>query len=598
MIKMKSKTNLRMVFTFLFFILIISSSLSLFTGTNISSKTSLDTKFFEELHNSGSDDYTNKPWINNSIFQEPVDPWYPTIEGDVSDAIMSTSPNQANYVVIGNSGNYVFAETPDETWSVNSDSEWGPLPNLAYYNNNYSTDKYGAFLTYTWDEDGAGGQLGQLPSVQWKKTIPNVPVDMSDYIITSASLKVIFNATVQATDHTNGGLDCPGDTVGQFFNGDFVRFYVKLSDPNNSTRFTQAYNQSRYLGQDARADGGGKDYFPNSALSPSESRLIGDLESLFELNHTSLTILVGINIFCEDNNAAFDHDYWEKLRIKYVNLTFTYEKKIDQFTAMSWNQDLNAVNHTKINSTIQITNANLNFKFKIDQNWTEASQNSHIRIFIEDRKYQQTISLIDYVYSTEVQDARIGGFDIVSKILPYEEFTLSIQVYLAEDFGLDHNITISVTDVYLSISWTESWTDPTPPQPDPEPWIFATLLGLVSVATVFLGGYFIAYQRVLKYPRAIRKVRKYKRTLDSSAAPEVLIIPQDVAFKKSYNRELGEISRAFRLKAGEPRVTRVMERLKIKKQLSESSTFMGESEELISKSLEKKEELDKLLDKS
>lgn len=590
---MKYRSKIKMVFSFLFVILIISS-LSLFIGTNSSSKTALNTRSFEELHASGREVYTNEPWINNSIFQEPIDPWYPTIEGDVSDAITSTSPNQANYVVIGNSGNYVFAETPDETWNVNSDTEWGPLPDLAYYNNNYSTDKYGAFLTYTWDENGAGGQLGQLPSVQWKKTIPNIPVDMSDYIITSASLKVMFNATVQATDHTNGGLDCPGDTVGQFFNGDFVRFYVKLSDPNNSTRFTQAYNQSRYLGQDARADGDGKDHFPNSILSPSESRLIGDLESLFKLNHTSLTILVGINIFCEDNNAAYDHDYWEKLRIKYVNLTFTYEKRIDQFTAISWNQDLNAVNHTKINSTIQITDANLNFKFKIDQNWTEASQNSHIRIFIDDRKYQQ-IGLIDYVYSPEFQDAQIGGFDIVSKILPYEEFTLSIQVYLAEDFGLDQNITISITDVYLSISWTESWTDP---QPDPEPWIFAALLIFVSVATVCLGGYFIAYQRFLKYPRPIRKVRKFKRTLNKRTAPDVVIIPQEIAFKKSYKNELGDASKLIKIKPSGLKASKVIEKGKSIEQPKTTLEKKISSDELIKASLEKKLELDKVVDKS
>jgi len=582
-----------MVFSFLFVILIISS-LSLFIGTNSSSKTALNTRSFEELHASGREVYTNEPWINNSIFQEPIDPWYPTIEGDVSDAITSTSPNQANYVVIGNSGNYVFAETPDETWNVNSDTEWGPLPDLAYYNNNYSTDKYGAFLTYTWDENGAGGQLGQLPSVQWKKTIPNIPVDMSDYIITSASLKVMFNATVQATDHTNGGLDCPGDTVGQFFNGDFVRFYVKLSDPNNSTRFTQAYNQSRYLGQDARADGDGKDHFPNSILSPSESRLIGDLESLFKLNHTSLTILIGINIFCEDNNAAYDHDYWEKLRIKYVNLTFTYEKRIDQFTVMSWNQDLNAVNRTKINSTIQITDAILNFKFKIDQNWTEASQNSHIRIFIDDRKYQQTIGLIDYVYSPEFQDAQIGGFGIVSKILPYEEFTLSIQVYLAEDFGLDHNITISITDVYLSISWTESWTDP----PNPEPWIFAALLIFVSIATVCLGGYFIAYQRFLKYPKPIRKVRKFKRTLNKRTAPDVVIIPQEIAFKKSYKKELGDASKLIKIKPSGLKASKVIERGKSTQQPKTTLEKKISSDELIKASLEKKSELDKVVDKS
>jgi len=592
---MKTKSRLKIIFCFMFVVVIISS-LNFFIGTFSSGKTFIDTRSFEELHTSGTTSHSNEPWVVNPTFIEPVDPWYPTIEEDVSDASTSASPNQANFVVIGNSGEYNFAETPDETWNVNNDPEWGPLPNLAYYNNNYSTDKDGAFLTYTWDEDGAGGQLGQLPSVQWKKTIPNVPVNMSDYVITSASLKVMFNATVQATDHAGGGIDCPGDTVGQFYNGDFVRFYVKLSDPNNSTRFTQAYNQSRYLGQDARADGDGKDHFPDSILSPSESRLIGDLESLFELNHTSLTILIGINIFCEDNNAAFDHDYWEKLRIKYVNLTFTYEKRIDQFTAVSWNQDLNAINPIEINSTIRITDANLKFKFKIDQNWTEASQNSRIRIFIDDRKYQQTLNLIDYVYSPEFQDAQIDGFNITSKILPYEEFTLSIQVYLAEDFGLAHNITISITDVYLSISWIESWIDP--PSTIPEPWIFAALLVFVSTAALVLGGYFIYYYRVLKYPRPVRKVRKFRRTLNRSSAPNVLIMPRERAFKNSFKKEVGDASKMVKLKPSQSKAPAVTEKGEFEAELEKTLDKKIKSDQLIKESIEKKSELDKIVDKS
>ncbi|MFX1554412.1 MAG: hypothetical protein ACFFBV_10845, partial [Promethearchaeota archaeon] len=543
----------------LLFVILIISSLCMFIGKNSSNKIYINTNSFEELETSGTSYHNNEPWIVNPTFIQPVDPWYPTIEEDVSDASTSTSPNQANFVVIGNSGQYSFAETPDETWNVSSDPNWGPLPNLALYDNNYSTDKYGAFLTYRWDENGMGGQLGQLVSVQWKKNIPNVPVNMSDYIITSASLKVIFNATVQALDHTNGGIDCIGDSVGQIDNGDFVRFYTTLSDPNNISIIPQAYNKSNnnppYLGLDARADLDGKDHFADTILSPSESFLIDDLESLFKLNHTSLTILIGIDIHCEDNNAVYDDDYWEKLRIKYVNLTFTYEKRIDQFTAISWNQDLNAVNRTRINSTIQIIDANLNFKFKIDQNWTEASQNSHFRIFIDDRK-SWTKFLIDYVYSPEFQDAEIGGIDIVSKILPYEEFTLSIQVFLAEDFGLAHNITISITDVYLNISWIESWTEPS----IPEPWIFALLLILVSIGAISLGGYLIAYQRVLKYPRPVRKVRKFRRTLNKSSAPDVAILPREIAFKKSYNRELVETSKGLKLKPSESKVAKVIKK--------------------------------------
>ena len=75
-----------------------------------------------------------------------------------------------------------------------------------------------------------------------------MPVNMSDYIITSASLEVVFNATVtaQGTDplqpHIHGierpgdyteGLNPPADT--QFGIGDFVTFYALISDVENNS---------------------------------------------------------------------------------------------------------------------------------------------------------------------------------------------------------------------------------------------------------------------------------------------------------------------------------------------------------------------------
>ena len=65
---------------------------------------------------------------------------------------------------------------------------------------------------------------------------------------------------------------------------------------------------------------------------------------------------------------------------------------------------------------------------------------------------------------------------------------------------------------------------------------------------MFLGGYFIAYQRVLKYPKPVRKVRKFKRTLNRSTAPDVIIMPRDVAFKKIYNRETVKASKLLNIK--------------------------------------------------
>ena len=146
---------------------------------------------------------------------------------------------------------------------------------------------------------------------------------------------------------------------------------------------------------------------------------------------------------------------------------------------------------------------------------------------------EQTISLIDYIYSPSFQEAKSGGFDITSKILPYENFTLSIQVFLAEDFGLDSNRTISITEVYLYISYIETFSDIFS-----EPWIFTGLFIIAVFAATALGGYLIAYQSYLKYPVPVRKVRKYRKTLSSDKTPGVGIVSQKTSFSKHYHAEL------------------------------------------------------------
>ncbi|MHA1486456.1 MAG: hypothetical protein ACTSSC_04730, partial [Promethearchaeota archaeon] len=205
----------------------------------------------------------------------------------------------------------------------------------------------------------------------------------------------------------------------------------------------------------------------------------------------------------------------------------------------SWAQDLEEIN----GSNVRITDANLNFNYKLDKNWTDSSINSKIRIFINERQYEyDPINLIDYVYSTSFQEARSGGFDITEIMLPYENFRLSIQVFLAEDFALDSSINISITDVYLYISYTETFNDPI----IPENLLFAGLFIISLIGAGALVAYLIAYQTYLKYPVPIRKVRKYRKTLSSEKTPGVGIVTQKTSFSKDYNQELKKTNRLLK----------------------------------------------------
>jgi hypothetical protein len=313
--------------------------------------------------------------------------------------------------------------------------------------------------------------------------------------------------------------------------GDFAEFYILISDIDNTQEYQLAYYQTFDLGRDSPYTPNITDTIMNSV---PENALISLLSAVLSTDNYNFTITMGIDIYCEDNEHGADDDQWDSLLIKSLNLIFSYQKKIDKSTSLAWNQNLNEIN----GSSVQITGANLKFKYKIDQNWTESSQNSQIRIYINDRKIEQTISLIDYIYSSSFQEAKSGGFDISSKILPYENFTISIQVFLADDFGLDHDITISITDVYLYISYKEYF-----PDIFSEPWIFAGLFIIAIIGASLLAAYLIAYQTYLKYPVPVRKVRKYRKTLIKVKDPGVHIIKRKSSFKKIFRNELDKTSK-------------------------------------------------------
>jgi hypothetical protein len=473
--------------------------------------------------------HTNDPWIENHPLSDP----YTILAGDLSDVEASTSLNQANIKIIGDTQTkeVLLNSATQSNWNdfILDESEVVPQRASVPY---YGIDDNGAWCSHWWWEGESGGQPKNTPEMHWKTNV-SMPVDMSDYNITSVSFNAVINASVDRN------IDVEGDTyarwspsqasIDQYQEFDSVTFYVYISDldVNELSLYPIAKNKTVYLGSDTLPlydIEGNIGTFGNQAIIDAINNVLA-----LDPGHNNFTIILGIYIYCEDNLSSTDRDYWNDLRFKSLNLTFTYEKKINQFTSGSWAQDLEEVK----GSNVRITGANLNFEYKIDQSWTEASQNSRFLVKINDRVFDPALYFINYVYDTEFTEAKSGGFDITDIMVPYENFTLSIQVYLAEDFGLSNNITISITNVNLLISWTEIITVPVE-----ENWLFVGLFIIAVIGATVLGGYLIAYQAYLKYPVPVRKVRKYRKTLSSAKTPGVGIAGQKASFEKNYHTEL------------------------------------------------------------
>ncbi|MFX1322123.1 MAG: hypothetical protein ACFFAQ_10815 [Promethearchaeota archaeon] len=548
----------------------------------------------KNIHTSGVESYT-KQWLKNSDFSSQ-ESWESQIIGDNRDAVTYIGEEHGNYEIIGDSGvKSIDKPLNDGSWTNNTNPKFPIEPDT------YGINSDGCYVSHTWNE--WEDQTRNTPSMQWKQNV-TMPVNMSDYIITSAFLEVIFNATVTAEGpnpsqrHING-IERPGDytesnppSVPQFGIGDSARFYVLISDVENNNEYQIAVNQTTDLGQDGLPYHSVmvNNYTDTPLNIVPEDLLISYLTSILEHDNYNFTITLGIDIYCEDNEYNVDIDVWDLLIIRSFNLTFTFEKRIDKFTTVSWSQTGNAILGT------QVTDASLNFTYSINETWPEAlSPNTEMRILINDNAYKRPIKLSKF--TSTFKEERINGTDFISLFQRKVNITLSLQLFLLDTFALDHNLTISIDDVYLKITYIVVTLEFYQ-----EPWFFALLLIIASIIGACIGGYLIAYYKVLRYPRPVRKVRKYRKTLRRTNAPSTPIIGSEKAFKGAYLRELAAVAAIAKVspavqktisgKATEPKQAPPAE---VKTKTLEEKI---EQDKLIEKSLEKKEELDKLVEKA
>jgi hypothetical protein len=485
-------------------------------------------------------EHLDQDWLLNPTFDAPIEPpWFSTRNGDLTDINASTSLGFANYEVLGGQGSYSnVTNTPLA-------SDWDEFNNTYFIlpDGTHEINENGCEASHEFQENT--DQSRNRPSVHWRRNI-TMPVDMSDYIITSASISAIVNGSGDTNLETPSD-DLSYDGAGYFATYyDYARFYIKLSNLDYINLFEVAYFQTVDLGigDQFRQTVGVIDYLNDTFMTfIDEPTLIFYLTKALETDSYNFGITLGIDIYCEDNYNAADRDTFYSLLIKSVNLTIGYEKKIDQLSSISWIQQAPEIN----GSNVKVTESNLKFKYKVSELWSaNLSSNSEIRILINGKQHSETIKLT----SAEVifQEAKIEGFNLIDITFPYEVLNISLQFFLADEFGLNKSYTFSIDDVYLEISYTETIVDP---GGNPEPLIFRVLLTIAIIAGICIGGYFIAYYKLLRFPKAVRKIRKYRNTLRSTQNPSKEIITREKGFKDTYNKELNKTTKHLKGKPTE-----------------------------------------------
>jgi len=453
-----------------------------------------------KLHTQTEKSYTAQV-LEDPSFDSPISSWNNSVEGDETDVNATNHNGSANFEILGDKREYNFYSdlTQDWNWNVSFKPNYPGLPDR------YELNSSGACVSHYWYE-GAD----QNVKVNWNRTL-KMPANISDYIITSANITAIFNATVQATpslddsviggdEHTGAidvlsddGIDQDPTQPFQAIDGDFVRFYVLISDTENDNAFEVAHYQTHELGQDEPEINHLNDTI---MVSVPEETLIFYLTTALDDDFKDFTISVGMRIWSEDSFAQ-DADNWTLLILKSVNLTFFYEKIIDRTTSVSWNQNLDKISDIS-KYKIEITKANINFKYKIDKPWPSLSPNSEIKIFVNNIEILGLDKLIDANITDIFQEVKIGGFDIISLISKEENVSIEIQLYLADEFVLDQIITISIDDAFLEISYIEFI-----PEEDITPLLLGVLITILFVIIGILGSLSVRSYVIL--PRQQRK---------------------------------------------------------------------------------------------
>ncbi len=401
-------------------------------------------------------------WLKDNGFTLPASSWKNTTTGtDRTDLKASLTDGAANYEVLGEQYTYDSINGTPITakgWTRTKDWYYPSYPNqLATMNN------FGVHARHYWAE-GADQQV----AVVYKKNII-MTRNMSDYVITSASLNMTINGTVEAYTGADGctptgqGVEVTGDytsatqysgaSPAQYSHGDFARYYINIGAYNRVKNYTDVITyQNATLGKDSVGVGNDKMY--NNILIADQNDLIFILNNLFHTyNNYNLTIYIGIFINCEDNFPS-DDDNFEDLWINKVNLRFTYKKNINQATSLSWYQTGNKIT----GSNVAIANATLNFQYKTNYTWPSASQNSELRLVINNTQHSETVKLSSA--STSFSPAKTNGFDVgylIKKAFDSNgNISLSILLYIADTFTLERKIKISIDNVSLIITYIET----------------------------------------------------------------------------------------------------------------------------------------------
>jgi hypothetical protein len=122
-----------------------------------------------------------------------------------------------------------------------------------------------------------------------------------------------------------------------------------------------------------------------------------------------------------------------------------------------------------------------------------------------------------------------GIYEKVFENIPEGTIKITITAYYGDNYEFE-NLEITVSAI----------------TPAEEALLILIMIITITSAALIIGGYIYAYQKYLKYPKPVRKVRKFSKTLEKTKNPRIDITKREKAFSVEYQSELNKTSKLLK----------------------------------------------------
>ncbi len=231
------------------------------------------------------------------------------------------------------------------------------------------------------------------------------------------------------------------------------------------------------------------------------------------------------------------------------NLVFEQYSYVLNTTQLDIGVRLITLAATRANFQLQTDNLRLNIQ-RINTNIStitgesiitaQFGSNIPLRVVLTDEVFGGTIKYANVTYRWQFGEGELtdlnsdGIYEIDLTNVPVGSYVITITATKGDNYEFErYELTITVTN------------------PPFEFLLFMILLIAAITTVISLVSYLILYKRVLQYPKPIRKVRKYRRTLRKTKQPKISVIPRKEAFDNRFKDEIGKSSRFLKGKPSE-----------------------------------------------